>query len=708
MKGRGFSPEGETKGVVFGGCRKALFELGKVVVPSSEKLPRWFRCRRSYNGKGVLVGKLAGRGNEGRYAICEPLWDDLKLLKVLGAILEFLKGRGIWGHIDGSDLAPGDANALSKWIIMDARVMTWILASLEPHYRSIEEYFSGFQNLWVDYIDIVYEDVPTAALSVVQAVHDTSKRDQFLMKLRPEFEIAQSHLMNRHPVPSLDTCLSELLWEEQRFTTQAGMEPRAQADLSAPVAYVAPGRPKGRDTSSVQCFHCKAYSHFVRNCPKGSVLFYSYCKKPGHHITVCPTQPERRKPTTYHASTDTSSSATLPPAVSVPIIPVPPAPASSTILTPEMVQQMIISAFSTFGISGKQNLSTQPWYFDYSASNHMTNNVVCLSNVRKYDGNMHINTADGSTLPISVVGDLSPSLVDVFVSPDLSTNLLYVGQLVDKNCNIQFSRFGCVMQDQASGKRRVHVGRIPRISSKQRHYLSTFFSLDTQQNGVAKRKNRHLLDMVCTLLIESSVPPRFWCEALSTFVHLINPLPSPVLHHVSPFVKLFGYSLSYIDLRTFGCVCFVHLPDHERYKLTTQSVMCAFLGYGGSQKGYVCYDPQACRVLVSRNVVFFENQYFFPSEVTLPSTSFSSLPSFDEPQPTASLPSPPSDLALAPDPPSAPAPLNLHKSTCSSHPPDWYGFPSPASLVATLSSISIPSSHKQAIAHECWKKAMQN
>jgi hypothetical protein len=42
---------------------------------------------------------------------------------------------------------------------------------------SIEEYFSGFQNLWADYSDIVYTNVLVVALSAVQAVHDTSKRD---------------------------------------------------------------------------------------------------------------------------------------------------------------------------------------------------------------------------------------------------------------------------------------------------------------------------------------------------------------------------------------------------------------------------------------------------------------------------------------------------------------------------------------------------
>ncbi|XP_068667694.1 uncharacterized protein [Aristolochia californica] len=140
---------------------------------------------------------------------------------------------------------------------MDARVMTWILGFIEPHlvlnlrpYNTaadmwnylhkvyhqnntarrfqveyemtnfmqgryfIEEYFFGFQNLWADYTDIIYENVPVAALSIVQAEHETSKRDQFLMKLHPEFENARSHMMNRHPVPSLVAYLSELLREE--------------------------------------------------------------------------------------------------------------------------------------------------------------------------------------------------------------------------------------------------------------------------------------------------------------------------------------------------------------------------------------------------------------------------------------------------------------------------------------------------------------
>ena len=118
--------------------------------------------------------------------------------------------------------------------------------------------------------------------------------------------------------------------------------------------------------------------------------------------------------------------------------------------------------------------------------------------------------------------------------------------------------------------------------------------------------------MVRTLFLESSVPSMFWVEALKTATHLINRLPSQVLHMESPYFRLFAKQPSYDHLRIFGCVCFVHLPPHERHKLSAQSVRCAFLGYNMCQKGFVCYDPTLHRTRISRNVIFFENQHFFP------------------------------------------------------------------------------------------------
>lgn len=67
------------------------------------------------------------------------------------------------------------------------------------------------------------------------------------MKLRPNFEIARSNLMNHAHVLSLDACLSELLREEQRLLTQASMEHQPPVSAPIPMAYATQERNKGRD-----------------------------------------------------------------------------------------------------------------------------------------------------------------------------------------------------------------------------------------------------------------------------------------------------------------------------------------------------------------------------------------------------------------------------------------------------------------------------
>ena len=51
-----------------------------------------------------------------------------------------------------------------------------------------------------------------------------------------------------------------------------------------------------------------------------------------------------------------------------------------------------------------------------------------------------------------------------------------------------------------------------------------------QQNGVAERKNRQLLEITRSLLIGGHVPSHLWGEALSSAVYLINRTPSSVLN----------------------------------------------------------------------------------------------------------------------------------------------------------------------------------
>lgn len=77
-----------------------------------------------------------------------------------------------------------------------------------------------------------------------------------------------------------------------------------------------------------------------------------------------------------------------------------------------------------------------------------------------------------------------------------------------------------------------------------------------EQNGLAERKHRHLLDLTRTLLHDSGSPSKLWAEALSTANYLINRLPSSSINQDTPFYRLHARQPTYEHLRTFGCQCF--------------------------------------------------------------------------------------------------------------------------------------------------------
>ena len=131
-----------------------------------------------------------------------------------------------------------------------------------------------------------------------------------------------------------------------------------------------------------------------------------------------------------------------------------------------------------------------------------------------------------------------------------------------------------------------------------------------QQNGIAERKNRHILETARALLINAHAPSRYWTDAVTTAVHLLNRLPSKVLGFQTPLQALAKHtplpSVLMLPPRVFGCVAYVHLHKNQRTKLDPCARRCLFLGYAFHQKGYRCYDPASNRIYISMDVTFME------------------------------------------------------------------------------------------------------
>ncbi|GJS59416.1 putative ribonuclease H-like domain-containing protein [Tanacetum coccineum] len=107
-----------------------------------------------------------------------------------------------------------------------------------------------------------------------------------------------------------------------------------------------------------------------------------------------------------------------------------------------------------------------------------------------------------------------------------------------------------------------------------------------QQNGVAERKNRTLIEAARTMLADSKLPTMFWTEAVSTACYVLNRVLITHPHIKTPYALLTRKTPSISHFKPFGChVTILNTSDHlgkfdgkddERY----------LVGYSASNKAY--------------------------------------------------------------------------------------------------------------------------
>jgi len=127
-----------------------------------------------------------------------------------------------------------------------------------------------------------------------------------------------------------------------------------------------------------------------------------------------------------------------------------------------------------------------------------------------------------------------------------------------------------------------------------------------QQNGVAERKNRTIMNMVRSLLTSRQVPKTFWPEAVNWAVHVLNRSPTLAVRNKTPEEAWSGTKPSVAHFRVFGCVSYAHIPDNKRTKLDSKSLKCVLLGVSKESKAYRLYDPLTHKIIISRDVIFKE------------------------------------------------------------------------------------------------------
>jgi hypothetical protein len=111
------------------------------------------------------------------------------------------------------------------------------------------------------------------------------------------------------------------------------------------------------------------------------------------------------------------------------------------------------------------------------------------------------------------------------------------------------------------------------------------------------------------MLIQTSLPGRYWAEGLHTAVYLLNRLPTKTISAACPHVALFDSAPSYEHIHVFSCACYPNITATASHKFTPRSTRCVFLGYFVDHKGYRCLDLLTNRLIVSQHVVFDEDNF---------------------------------------------------------------------------------------------------
>ncbi|KAH9687881.1 Integrase catalytic domain-containing protein [Citrus sinensis] len=131
--------------------------------------------------------------------------------------------------------------------------------------------------------------------------------------------------------------------------------------------------------------------------------------------------------------------------------------------------------------------------------------------------------------------------------------------------------------------------------------------LTPQQNGLAEKMNRTLMERVRCMLVQTNLPKSLWAEILLTACYLVNLSPSSAIEFKTPYERWTGQLANYGDLRVFGCTAYIHVSQG---KLAPRALKGSFIGYPEGVKGFKiwCTDINPPKCIISRDVIFNEEE----------------------------------------------------------------------------------------------------
>lgn len=127
-----------------------------------------------------------------------------------------------------------------------------------------------------------------------------------------------------------------------------------------------------------------------------------------------------------------------------------------------------------------------------------------------------------------------------------------------------------------------------------------------QQNGLAERMNRTLVEMARSMVYHRGLDRGWWGEAVCTAAYIVNRVPNTARPQSTPLEVFTGVKPDLSHLRVFGAKGFVHVDKSRRSKWDAKAHRCIFLGYAPGSKAYRVWDCEDERLVTTRTVALDE------------------------------------------------------------------------------------------------------
>nr|GEU56948.1 ribonuclease H-like domain-containing protein [Tanacetum cinerariifolium] len=275
---------------------------------------------------------------------------------------------------------------------------------------------------------------------------------------------------------------------------------------------------------------------------------------------------------------------------------------------------------------------------DSGCSRHMTGNMSYLSDFEELNGGYVAFGSNPKGGKISSKGKIRTGKLDfddVYFIKELKFNLFSISHMCDKKNSVPFTDTECLvlspefkLPDENQVLLRVfrennmyNVNLKNIVPSEDLTCLSAKTTLDEmkgikrefsvprtpQQNGIAKRKNRTLIEAARTMLADSLLPIPFWAEAVNTTCYVQNKVLVTKPHNKTLYELLHDRTPSIGLMRPFGCPVTI-LDTLDSLGKFDRKVDEGFLvGYSVSSKAFRVFNSRTRIVQETLHINFLEN-----------------------------------------------------------------------------------------------------